>query len=102
MFDDNTHDSKYLRKYNLHEIKEVEKQWKDYFNNLPELKCNYCGVIFKGEHECDHEKLKQKVERYEIAMKRIQNNYQVKDVDYIPITELYEIQLIIKNALEEK
>jgi chromosome segregation ATPase len=41
-------------------------------------------------------------ERYENAMKRIQKNYEVEDVDYIPITGLYEIQLIIKNALDGK
>lgn len=26
---------------------------------LPELKCNHCGLVFKGEHECDYEKLKE-------------------------------------------
>lgn len=25
---------------------------------LPELQCNYCGVVFKGEHECNYKKLK--------------------------------------------
>jgi uncharacterized Zn finger protein len=80
------------------EFAEIIKRW----NESPELKCNWCGDIFKGNHECDYQKLKEKVTRYENAMKRIQNNYEVEDVDYIPITGLYEIQLIIKNALEGK
>ncbi|ULT55426.1 hypothetical protein L1999_20300 [Neobacillus drentensis] len=39
-------------------------------------------------------------ERYENVLKHIQRNYEVEDVDYIPITALYEIQLFIKKALE--
>jgi hypothetical protein len=39
------------------------KKWDDYFKELPELQCNHCGVVFKGNHECNYEKLKEKVEK---------------------------------------
>jgi hypothetical protein len=39
-------------------------------------------------------------ERYEKALELIQVKFPVEDVDNIPITVLYEIQLLIKEALE--
>ena len=41
------------------ELKQLHNQWDDYFRELPELECNYCGAVFKGEHECDYQKLKE-------------------------------------------
>jgi len=46
-----------------------------------------------------NERLEKENERYEKVMKQIQN-YQIDDVDYIPIHILYEIQLLIKKTLE--
>jgi uncharacterized Zn finger protein len=45
----------------------LEKLIKDW-NESPDLKCNHCGLVFKGSHACDYEKLKEKVERYEKAL----------------------------------
>src|SRR5690606_10783087 len=32
--------------------------------NSPEMQCNHCGMIFKGDHECDYEYLKEQNKRY--------------------------------------
>jgi hypothetical protein len=47
------------------------KKWTEYFNELPWLKCNYCGVVFKEEHDCDYKRLKEKVIHYEKVLKEI-------------------------------
>lgn len=39
------------------------KKWLEHFNELPELQCAYCGVVFKGSHECDYILLKEKVKK---------------------------------------
>jgi hypothetical protein len=39
------------------------EKWLKIFNELPELQCAYCGVVFKGGHECDYKLLKEKVEK---------------------------------------
>jgi hypothetical protein len=44
----------------------IMKRW----NESPELGCNYCGAVFKGNHECDYDKLKEKVQRYERAINK--------------------------------
>ena len=42
------------------------------FDNLPELQCNYCGVVFKGNHDCDYDILKERVEELEKHTKRLE------------------------------
>lgn len=51
-------------------LKNIEQLMKE-LQELPELGCNLCGVVFKGTHECEYEKLKEKVVQYEKALKTI-------------------------------
>lgn len=39
--------------------KNVIDGWRNVVENSPELKCNHCGVVFKGRHICEYEKLKE-------------------------------------------
>lgn len=41
------------------------KHWSD----LPELKCSFCGKVFRGDHECDYEYLKKRVQELENEIK---------------------------------
>lgn len=40
-------------------MKDFIKEMAEKYQKLPELQCNQCGTIFKGDHKCDYEKLKE-------------------------------------------
>jgi hypothetical protein len=39
--------------------KNVINEWINVIENSSEFQCNHCGSVFKGNHECDYEKLKE-------------------------------------------
>lgn len=46
---------------------EIERAMKEY-NSLPDLMCNHCGVVFKGNHSCNYELIKSQNVRLRAAL----------------------------------
>lgn len=53
--------------------KETIKDYLEEYENMPELQCNHCGTIFKGDHECDYDKIKMQNKRYREGIKKLKD-----------------------------
>ena len=57
------------------------KEWE----SLPELKCNHCGAVFKGGHECSYEKLKEENARLREALDLIRKDTYWEDEEFVSV-----------------
>lgn len=82
------------------DVEKLVKRKLKRLRELPELQCNHCGATFRGDHECDCERLKQQNKRYREAFEEILRQYdsedEIDDHDFIQ-----NVAQISEEALEE-
>lgn len=81
------------------EITKIIKGWE----TLPTIKCNYCGVVFKGEDDCSYEQLKIRVQELEGIVKHVMkaiDNTEAVRVEDINAKQLYKIVTKLIGSIE--
>lgn len=59
--------------------------------NSPELRCNHCGLVFKGSHTCDYERLKEMNEKLISLVEWVSNHLSSKHHEKMVKDELEHI-----------